>query len=48
MVAATSVFEGPALRLGGPETTGPLPVIRADSEDEAEGEGATGAETRAG
>lgn len=42
MVAATSVFEGPALRLGGPETTGPLPVIRADSEDEGDD-----AETRA-
>jgi ABC-2 type transport system ATP-binding protein len=36
MVAATSVFEGPALRLGGIETTGPLPIVRADTDDDSE------------
>ncbi len=32
MVAATSVSEGPALRLGSESTTGPIPVVRVDDD----------------
>ena len=34
MVASTSVTEGPALTLGGAETTGPIPVFRPDEDGE--------------
>ena len=34
MVASTSVTEGPALTLGGAETTGPIPVFRPDEDDQ--------------
>ena len=33
MVASTSVTEGPALTLGGAETTGPIPVYRPEEDD---------------
>jgi hypothetical protein len=42
MVAATSVTEGPALTLGGAETTGPIPVVRADDEEDEGPARATG------
>jgi ABC-type polysaccharide/polyol phosphate transport system ATPase subunit len=35
MVAATSVSEGPALRLGADSATGPLPVLRLEDDDDA-------------
>ncbi len=34
MVASTSVSEGPALTMGGAETTGPIPVVRAESDED--------------
>jgi ABC-type polysaccharide/polyol phosphate transport system ATPase subunit len=35
MVAATSVSEGPALRLGADSHTGPIPVVRVEDDDAA-------------
>jgi ABC-type polysaccharide/polyol phosphate transport system ATPase subunit len=34
MVASTSVTEGPALTLGGAETTGPIPVLRPEDDED--------------
>ena len=42
MVASTSVTEGPALTLGGAETTGPIPVFRPDEDDDEGPARATG------
>lgn len=40
LVASTSVSEGPALTLGGAETTGPIPVYSPDQDDDARAAGA--------